>query len=509
MIGKSSKTVVSLCLIAALAAAALLAIAASTPASAQPPARPNIILVLTDDLDLKLGTISTMPYLKSLMIDQGTTFSQATVSLSLCCPSRGTILRGQYAHNHEVFTNTPPEGGFEKFHALGLENETVETALQSAGYRTVLLGKYLNGYPGQLGQGYVPPGWSEWYSPVGGTPYNNFNYILNENGTPVPYGSAPQDYLTDVISRKADDFIRRTAPTGQPFFIYLATYAPHSPYTPAPRHENLFPDAHAPRTPSFNEADVSDKPAHIRNLPLLTSAQIATIDESYRKRLQAMQAVDEMLASLIQTLAQTGELANTYIVFTSDNGYHMGQHRLQPGKYWPYEPDVRVPFIVRGPGVPAGQARTLPAGNVDLAPTFEQWGGAAPPSYPFDGRSLAPLFNSPATNWRQNALLEQYPFRPSANSTGVLEPPDPSDAQLDLTPEYVGVRTSTFKFVEYPTGEREFYDLVNDPDELNNLAGGLSQAYLNQLSNFSHAFNGCVGAGCRYYDSVALPPPPR
>src|SRR6185295_15787103 len=315
------------------------------PSKAAAP-HPNIILILTDDQDL--GSLEHMPRTRNLLGRQGMTFIQHVVPLSLCCPSRASILTGLYPHNHKVYTNFPPDGGYERFDELGHEEKTLATALQAAGYRTALIGKYLNGYAGDEHPTYVPPGWDEWASPVQGSPYSAYRYTLNEKSTLVKYGSGPEAYMTDVLAGKATAFVRSAAEKGQPFFLYFATYAPHKPSTPARRHAGLFPDLKAPRTPSFNEGDTRDKPARLRRLQPLDAHQIATIDALYRKQMQSLQAVDEAAAALVKALQETGQLANTFIVFTSDNGFHMGQHRLQPGKYTPYETDVHVPLLVRG-----------------------------------------------------------------------------------------------------------------------------------------------------------------
>src|SRR5262249_38245786 len=215
--------------------------AGAATSSAGAAAAPNIILILTDDLDLQLGSGSYMPNVKKLLAQQGVSFRNFYVPLSLCCPSRTTILRGQYPHNSGVLTNNLPNGGFEKAHASGVESATLATLLHNAGYRTVLLGKYLNGYPETASPTYVPPGWDEWYSPAAGNPYTEYNYTMNENGALVVYGEKPADYLTDVIRARAVDFIKRAAATpNQPLFVYFATYAPHEPFTPAPRHTSLF-----------------------------------------------------------------------------------------------------------------------------------------------------------------------------------------------------------------------------------------------------------------------------
>jgi arylsulfatase A-like enzyme len=310
-----------------------------------------------------------MPKLKSLITDQGETFTNYFVSESLCCPSRATTLRGQYPHNTEIVGNVMPTGGFRKFFQLGEEKSTVAVWLQDTGYRTMLVGKYLNGYSLKTDPLYIPPGWSEWYSPMKGDPYSEYNYTLNENGQQVAYGHQPKDYGTDVYVGKTVDFIQRSAQDGKLFFIYLAPYAPHADYTPAPRHANLFADLKAPRTPNYNEADVSDKPAYIRNRPLLTQTQQDLIDKDYRKRVQSLQAIDEGIEAIVNTLKANGQLDNTYIFFTSDNGYHLGNHRQLVGKVSPYEEEMRVTMIVRGPGVPAGVTLEHLTGNVDLAPT--------------------------------------------------------------------------------------------------------------------------------------------
>jgi arylsulfatase A-like enzyme len=479
-----------------------LAAAMLTADPAQFRVQPNIVFVLVDDLDADL--LEFMPTVKSLLVAQGVTFSNFFVNVSLCCPSRASILRGQYAHNTQILTNQLPTGGFQKFYALGHEDATVAAWLQAAGYRTCYLGKYLNGYPAGVLPTHVPSGWTEWYSPVAGNPYSNFNYVMNENGKLVRYGSRPEDYLTDVVAGKSVDFIKRAAAEGRPFFIHLALYAPHSPATPAPRHAQLFADAQLPRPPSFNEADVSDKPSYIRNRPLLNAQQIAQMQDFYRKRLQSLQAVDEMIAGLIEALEATGQLENTYIFFTSDNGFHMGEHRLNSGKQTAYEEDIRVMLLVRGPGVPAGRVLEHLVGNIDLAPTFAELGGAAIPDF-VDGRSLVPLLGSnPPTieMWRQGFLIEHWnqQRREAFHAAGVWEPSDPME--LDQTqqvaiPGFAALRTKDYLYVEYVTGERELYDLKNDPYQLESLHAKVDPALLQILSAQLAKLKTCAGASCR------------
>jgi arylsulfatase A-like enzyme len=484
-------------------------------------ARPNIILVLADDLDLELDTVQSMEVLRTRVAGEGMTFDGFLVPLSLCCPSRTTILKGQYSHNHGILTNNPPGGGFEKAYDLGVEESTIATALQAAGYRTVLFGKYLNGYPVEGSEKYVPPGWTEWYSPASGRAYGAYDYVMNENGALVSYGSDPGDYITDVIGVKAADFILRNSQAGgPPFFLYFSTYAPHSPYTPAPRHASLFPGAQAPRPPSFNEEDVSDKPAYVQAKPLLTPDQIAELDRIHRLRMQSLQAIDEALADVLAALEAVGRLDDTYVFFTSDNGYHLGEHRLDAGKYTPYETDVRVPLFVRGPGVPGGVVTAALSGTVDLAPTFAELAGVTLP-VEHDGRSLAPVLlgDGRSEEWRGSFLLEDFRNGEAATPTGgpdyasigpderqgVLEPPDPADYAPEAIPSHAGFRAGSYKYVQYQTGEIELYLLEKDPFELENRAGAAAAAVLDALSAHLAPLRDCAGEDCRGAEGAAPP----
>jgi N-acetylglucosamine-6-sulfatase len=489
-------------------------------------ARPNIILIMADDLDALLGTLDYTPHIQALLRQQGVTFENALVPVSLCCPSRVSLLRGQYVHNHQVLTNGPPDGGFQRATELDLEQTTMATVLQDAGYRTAMMGKYINGYPFTDALTYIPPGWNEFYSPSSDAAYFGFNYTLNANGTLVSYGATPADYMTDVLSRTAVNFITRTAGAGAPLFLYISTYAPHGPATPAPRHSGLFTDVIAPRTPSFNEADNSDKPPLIGSLPLLTPAQIAEIDVKYRQRLRSMQAVDEMVAGVIDALSNTGILTNTYIIFTSDNGYHMGQHRFPSGKATNYEEDLRVPLIVRGPGVPMSQTSGALVSTMDLLPTFAEIGQTPIPTF-VDGRSLLPLMSGATPPWRQVFFLEQFPFASQFEDpdlrNGLLEPDEtdqtwkkmekPSSAcLLTTTPKqiYTGIRGERYKYVEHHACDLELYDLQTDPYELNNLIGLTGSPTRTILADWLRIMTTCAAASCRAFEmgppaSVYLP----
>ena len=481
--------------------------------------RPNFLFILVDDLDSKLGSMQYVPHIRESIASQGMTIDNFLISTPVCCPSRSSFLRGQYAQNHQVYTNAAPLGGFDKFYALHNETSTLATWLQAAGYNTALFGKYLNGYPFASDRTYIPPGWNEWVSPARGTPYKELNYYMNENGTLVGYGLGNNEYMTDVLSQKTDDYLRRIASDSKPFFIYLAPYAPHEPAVPAQRHANLFSDLQVPRTPSFNEADVRTKPGGIHGNPLLDASQIANMDELYRQRIRSMQAVDEMVVRLINTLKETGKLDNTYIIFTSDNGYHLGQHRLYAGKGTPYEEDIVVPFMMRGPDIPAGlEVTDAVTGNIDIAPTIAELAGIVPPAF-VDGRSLVPLWsaNSPTLeDWRQGYLIEYYGSESASGyeshmiSFGVVdqlrEPPDPEQLLQSAPPlaNFYAIRTPQYMYAEYLNGERELYDLKQDPYELNNIASTADPNLMSQFSAWLKAFIKCSGASCRAAENIGL-----
>jgi N-acetylglucosamine-6-sulfatase len=447
-------------------------------------AKPNIVFILSDDEDVALHAY--MPKTKALLHDQGTTFDNYFVTYALCCPSRATTLRGQYPHDTKVEGNALPEGGWEKFHQLGNDSSTIATWLRTGGYRTVMFGKYMNGY--QPGAG-MPPGWSEWY--VGGNGYRSYDYTLNENGTLVHYGSAPQDFLVDVIAHKAADVIRRSAADKTPFFLYIAPFTPHAPATSAPRHAGLFADAPLPRTASFNEEDVSDKSAEVRNRPRVGPRMVRTLEDLYRRRLRSLQSVDDLVDSMVTVLRQTGQLDHTYIVYASDNGFHMGEHRLMQGKNTAYETDIRVPFVVRGPGVPAGRRENALVLNNDLAVTFAAMAGVRAPDF-VDGRSFLPLFAAKPAAWTRTAfMIERRGGAPDAQE----EIGD--DKGLHGARSFNAIRTRDYTWIEHASGERELYDLRKDPAQLENIAPRADSALIRSLSGRLRSLARCSGAECR------------
>jgi N-acetylglucosamine-6-sulfatase len=471
-------------LAAGLTATSLAILAASTPAAGTLPARPvaaadlavtppNIVLVLTDDLAWNL--VQYMPQVKKLQQD-GMTFTNYTVTDSLCCPSRSSILTGNFPHDTGVFTNGGADGGFGAFTSLGNESRTFAAALQGVGYQTSLMGKYLNGYLPADTQGgtqpYVPAGWTDWR--VAGNGYPEYNYDLNENHTVVHYGDSPADYLTDVLSRKGSAFIGRSVTAGTPFLLEISTFAPHGPFTPAAEDLTDFPGLTAPRTPAFNKLP-ANAPSWLAGNEPLTTAEKDKIDADFRKRAQSVQAVDRLIGNLRATLQAKGIAENTYLVFTSDNGFHMGEYRLTNGKQTAFDTDVRVPLIVAGPGVAPGSSRPEIVQNIDLAPTFQRIGGTTVGST-VNGRSLLPLLNGDAAaGWRNASLIEHH------GPNQLADDPDLQSLRNGNPITYEALRTATYTYVEYSNGEREYYNRVDDPYQLNNIAGQLTATRLAAL----------------------------
>ena len=422
----------------------------------------------------------------------GANFTRYTVTDSLCCPSRSSIFTGRYPHSTGVFTNKAPDGGFGVFHAKD-EQDTFATSLQAAGYRTGFMGKYLNGYtPKGLVDGkhrYIPPGWNTWA--VAGNGYPEFNYTLNVDGKLVHYGVRPQDYLTDVISRRGRAFITSAVKAKQPFMLELATFAPHGPFTPATRDAHKFPGLKAPRGGAFDKAQHVGQPAWLSSKPL-TAAEIKLIDADYRLRAQAVQAVDKMIGDIQATLRKLGVAKNTYIVFSSDNGFHLGDHRLVQGKQTAFDHDIRVPLVVTGPGIRAGRRISRLAENIDLRPTFQSIAGA-PTGANVEGRSLLGLLHGRSVrSWRVGSLVEHHGPNTAPSD------PDRATKRQGNPPSYAALRSANSIWVEYDNGGREYYDIAKDPFERSNLASKLTTAKRASLHARLAALRACTGgASCR------------
>jgi arylsulfatase A-like enzyme len=487
----------------AAAAAAIAGIAAAVvfagapggpePAAAGAQSPPNIVVLLTDDQEPE--SLKVMNTVANELKDKGVTMKRYYNNFPLCCPSRATLLTGQYAHNHDILANQAPEGGFGKFDELH-GNDYLPLWLQQAGYTTGFVGKFMNEYaePDEYGTTptTVPRGWNDWRA-LAPANAQYFDYTLNQNGVLTGYGARNRDYSTDVFTTKAKKFIRRSAPSASPFFLLLGYAAPHgggggSPgrscnrgARPAPRHlralRKLDKKERFAFPPSFNEAKITDKPTSVQQMGPLTAGQIRDIKRKRRCAWESLLAVDESVGEVTAELERAGENRDTYVFFLSDNGYLRGEHRIRNQKRYLYEESARVPFIVRGPGVARGESSFDVVANADLTSTLLQISGASPGT-PQDGVSLLPNFHNPNAETGRAILLEAYAGQ-----------------------EILGLRTSRYLYTEWdtqlPQPELELYDTYVDPYQLQNLAhdpryGGVVASLRDQLDQLI----GCVGAEC-------------
>jgi N-acetylglucosamine-6-sulfatase len=400
---------------------------------------PNIVLILTDDQ--RFDELRYLPAIQHGLIDKGMTLHRAFVVNSLCCPSRSTILTGEYSHSTGIYLNGDGgSGGFPDFH----DGSTIATWLHAAGYRTGLFGKYLNHYESPR---YIPPGWTHWRALVGSNS-EYYNYGVSLGGRLIHHGYRPLDYATDVFGNMTASWIR-SAPTRRPLFAYYAPPAPHGPYTPPPRYASVGAPP-MPIYPSYNERDPQDKPRWVRAKPLLTPSQVASTRAGWASKHRTLMAVDDAVSRIIDALRDTNRLHNTMIVFTSDNGLSMGEHRLRY-KMNAFEESIRVPMIIRWDGhIPAGSDSRDLATNMDLAPTFAAAAGVRT-SGPVEGVSLLPLLRR-GREVRSSFLIEhQFSNRPE----------DP--------PTYCAIRTVRWKMVHNVDGGNELYNVRRDPWELHNV----------------------------------------
>jgi len=407
-----------------------------------------------------------MPTVRDVLMERGVNFQNGYVTTPLCCPSRASILSGQYAHNHQVYTNRMPLGGAEKFE----DSNSFAIWLHEAGYQTAYFGKYLNGYEDIIPLGYVPPGWDEWnvFLSKKVTEVEDdrnqqyyFNFSMSENGVIVNYSESKDNFSTDVITRQALSFIRDSRE--MPFFMLVGYYNPHSPYLWADRHDDQFRvrgefQEESYRSPNFMEEDVSDKPLYLQKLDPIS---VEKIDKPYRQILRSLLSVDDGVASILDALQKTGLSENTILVYFSDNGLTVGNHRLGLAKNCAYDECVRVPFVVYAPDLFDARTDLHLVANIDLASTFAELAGVSVPDY-VDGMSLLPLLEDKNTAWRDAILIEHWPTEEGVGAR---------------IPEFYAVRTLEWKYVEYSTGATELYDLKNDPHELDNLT--ISPIYTN------------------------------
>jgi arylsulfatase A-like enzyme len=449
--------------------------------------------------------MGVMPQTRSLIAKRGTTFSTSVVSYPLCCPSRATYYTGQYAHNHGVQWNFAPNGGYHKLK----QAETLPVWLRRAGYRTIHIGKFLNEY-GEQDATEVPKGWDDWHGGVDPSTYDYFGYTLNHNGVLQTYGREPEDYATDVYAGLAERAIRDAKKSGKPFFLNLAPLAPHTvsvassarmeglPALPAPRHADRFAQAPLPRYPNFDEADLSDKPLIEQFFPTqMNEDQIASLTEHYRGRMGSLLAVDDLVKRVVKALKKAGVYGDTDIIFTSDNGWILGEHRLRDPltengrvsgvKYLPFEGSSRVPLMAAGPDFPKDTKVRGVVVNADLAPTIADITGAKP-KISQDGVSLLRALRTPAVLKGRGVLLETF-----ENPRGV--------------PAYTAIRTERYRYEVTETGVEEFYDLKLDPWELESKHDDSEYAAIKKILRGKLAkLRNCKGTKCRV-DVGTLPEP--
>ena len=500
--------------------------------------RPNVIVVMTDDQGP--GMMKALPSVTRFIAGPGATFENAIATYPLCCPSRASFLTGQYAHNHGTLGNGPRSGG--GYQALAEPRRNLASWLQASGYETAFIGKWLNGLRTPR---VAPPGWTRWHGLVGagGESLSSFyDYdVFEPDGTPRHFGTATSDYQTDALTREyALPLIHEQAVTPGPFFLWTAYHPPHDGLgrndvagrrcsvgppsarggrqsaIPAPRHARRFRNTAVPRPPSFDERDVSDKPSFLRRRPPISDQDREIIALNYRCGLAALLAVDDSIEAMVDALRATGQLDNTVLVFTADQGMFGGQHRIKSGKNRPYEEALRVPLYIRGPGVSAGRVLEGPVGNIDVAPTILDLTGADVPSdlaRVADGTSLTPQLSEGADP-RDRAILIEGRSNVSSSRRGFA------------VRSYVGVRTHRYAYVEHrrasaPTSaagaamdigagrttDVELYDLLRDPHELSSAHRAPRYRKVRRiLAGLVDRLDHCVGEGCH---TIATLPAPR
>jgi N-acetylglucosamine-6-sulfatase len=436
--------------------------------------RPNVVVIDTDDMNQT--DISEMRNTLALLGAHGTTFRNSYVSYPLCCPSRATFLTGQYAHNDGVLTD-------QRFRDLDSSN-TLAVWLRRAKYRTAMVGKYLNGY-GVFQPREVPPGWTQWFGLTGGTEQKRYGFRLNENGKVHKYGRSPRNYIDFVLDAKVNELLKQWAISPKPFFLYYNPNNPHGERAtpvwstrdpePAPQYLGALGDITAPRTPNFDEADVSDKPQAVRDLPRLSDADLADIDRRYRGRQESLLSVDDEVKRIVGLVGKYGDIRKTYFIFTSDNGLELGSHRIE-FKDFLYEEGERVPLIIRGPGVPEDTIRGQLVANIDLAPTITALTRAVPGRV-MDGINLLPLTQDPSVAADRDLLFESFDI-------GTF-----------------GIRRGPWAYNSWTNGDEELYNLNDDPYELDNLLKPSSaedlESIRDQLAARLAQLRNCSGDSCR------------
>jgi len=490
--------------------------------------KPNIIFILTDDQDVKLGGMVPMQKLNKLLVEEGTTFNNMFVTTPLCCPSRSSILTGRYIHNHNTVNNSLSGNCSSKYWQQNLEPNTLAVQLQKAGYTTYFAGKYLNqyGHKSVGGASHVPPGWNDWFALIGNSRY--YNYSVSNNGILQNHGNDYyKDYFTDLVKNRSLEAIRYESIMNRPdpFFLMISTPAPHSPWNSAPQYNNKFDGLQAPKTKSFN-VHSKDKHWLIRQARSpMSNSSIQYLNNAFSSRWRTLLSVDDLIEGVVNSLKQYNVIDKTYIIYTSDNGYHMGQYSLPVDKRQLYDFDIRVPLVIRGPGVSKNVTRELPVLNIDIAPTLVDIATNGNPDVTMDGLSFKQLLNasSKVEGWRKDFLVEyrgehkkKQPSCPtlgsgvsqcfpdcvcedSANNTyNCVRTYDVNNqkAQSDKTHNHP---TQNFMYCEFTDAENfvELYNLNNDEEQLTNIKKNADPEFISEMNKRLIGYALCKGDTCR------------
>ncbi|KAK4540744.1 hypothetical protein LTR36_008959 [Oleoguttula mirabilis] len=437
--------------------------------------KPNIVFILTDDQDWHMESLDYMPLLRKHIINEGTLFDRHYCTVSICCPSRVNIWTGRAAHNTNVTDVHPPYGGYPKFVQQGLNENWLPVWLQDLGYNTYYTGKLFNAHSVDNYDDPLVKGFNGSDFLLDPYTYEYYRAHMTRNGAPpVSYEG---QYSPDVVAEKAYGFLDEATQHDEPFFLAVAPIAPHAdvifadpvqfnPAKYASRHAHLFKDYKIPRTANFNP-DTPSGVSWVKHLPQLNDTVIEYNDEFQRSRLRALQSVDEMVETLVQKLDAKGLLNNTYIFYTTDNGFHISQHRMPPGKECPFETDIHIPLIVRGPGIPAGHTAGVVSSHTDLTPTLLKLAGSDRPD--LDGTPIplsAEQLASPASGEHVN--VEFW-------GRAIPEGKYGNDAMSAMNNTYKALRVVgdgySLLYTVWCTGEKEYYDLLRDPDQMINYLG--------------------------------------
>ncbi|XP_047425105.1 glucosamine (N-acetyl)-6-sulfatase (Sanfilippo disease IIID), b [Mugil cephalus] len=472
----------------------------------------NVVLIVADDQDLQLGGLTPMKKTRQLIGGEGASFVNSFTVTPLCCPSRGGILTGRYPHNHQVRNNSLGGNCSSPAWQKGPEAEAFPVFLSKQKYQTFFAGKYLNqyGHKEAGGVGHIPPGWDQWHALVGNSQY--YNYTLSVNGKAEPHGdSYEKDYLTDLILNRSLHFLDDRSPQ-HPFFMMLSPPASHSPWTAAPQYQKEFTNIQAPRDGSFNKP-AKDKHWLLRQaVNPMSNSSITFLDNAFRKRWQTLLSVDDMVEKLVKKLESMKELDNTYIFYTSDNGYHTGQFSLPIDKRQLYEFDIRVPLMVRGPGIKPNQTLQAPVLNIDLAPTILDISGLNLSSVNVDGQSfLSQMAPSLRNGSARPFFLVEYTGEgsPTADPSCPKLGPGVSQCFPDCVCEdaynntYACVRSLDDKvnlqYCEFADSESfvEVYDLKKDQHQLVNIVKTVDPSVLQTMNQRLIKLQSCSGDSCR------------